>query len=143
MSTFHVAFRRAGRSILDRLIARFDGRGAFCHAELVFPFSLESFECHAWTGCRFVQLPVYDHEEWELVEIDLDPGQALAACRMTDGDHYDYLGVLRFVIPWIGRSVGRWFCSESVAQIVSVSGGPYIIKPYTIGPNELYAALKK
>ena len=37
------------------------------------------------------------------------------------GQRYDWLGVFRFVFPFLRQSEARWFCSEFVASVLGMA----------------------
>jgi hypothetical protein len=141
MDTLYVAFRRCDpRSIVDRLISWFD-RGPFVHAELQLD-GWQAFAAHAWTGCEFHR-PDYPLGRWAILPVQCNQHDAELACEALKGSHYDYLGVMRFAFPLFHPTSGRWFCSELVARVIDLAGGPQFSRDYRIGPNELYRRLKE
>jgi hypothetical protein len=144
-----VAFKRPEKSIVEKLIAFLDRRGEFCHAEIFFPDRQESFSCHAGTGAIWRHEPVYDPKCWELVPVTWDEEKSVLVCEAVDGDHYDYVGVVNFLLRrWIGfqlpRIKGWWFCSAEVSLVGALVGKRDDLDHcVAIGPNELYKILTK
>lgn len=52
---------------------------------------------------------------WDFYELDGDEKAVLAWFGKHNGDRYDWLGVARFVLPFLPQFKRRWFCSEACA----------------------------
>jgi len=50
---------------------------------------------------------------WDLFDLDGDEGAALAWFQRHMGEGYDWLGVARFVVPFLPHFRHLWFCSEA------------------------------
>lgn len=70
-------------------------------------------------------------EAWESVDIADHPG-ALAWFAAHEGQRYDWLGVARFVLPFIPQGRRRWFCSEAVAAALGLP------RPHKWTPADLH-----
>lgn len=60
---------------------------------------------------------------WDVVDIGgtaLDEARALAWFAEHDGESYDWRGALRFLLPFIPQSRGRWYCFESIAAALGL-----------------------
>jgi hypothetical protein len=151
LTPVYVAFELAGNGLIDEGISLFD-HGKFCHAEVVMNDG-RTFRSHLIGGCRWVENITYDGH-WVFVPVELENYQrAYGVCDGMDGDPYDLWGVLLFVVRWLGlvslaRQLeylkpprGKFFCSMSVAKIVSAGGGPFFAHDDTIGPDDLFTRL--
>ena len=58
---------------------------------------------------------------WDVVDVPGDEAAALAWFRQHEGERYDWMGVLRFVAPFLRQRPGKWFCSEAVAEALGVA----------------------
>ena len=58
---------------------------------------------------------------WDVVDVPGDEVAALAWFERHQGDHYDWMGVLRFALPFLRQRPGKWFCSEAVAEALGVA----------------------
>jgi hypothetical protein len=60
-----------------------------------------------------------------------DKAAALAWFLEHEGDRYDWLGIVRFVLPFVKQSPGKQFCSEAVDAAL---GGQ---NSYKVSPKDL------
>lgn len=64
---------------------------------------------------------INDSGRWDLFEINIDPKFALAEFERRKYRKYDYLGVARFVLPFIPNSTTRDYCSETVSAMCGMT----------------------
>jgi len=59
---------------------------------------------------------------WDVIDLpdSFSEAAALAWFREHDGARYDWAGVMRFAVPFLPLSVGRWFCSEACAAALGI-----------------------
>lgn len=145
---FYKGKPRPGAPLRERVKYLFDGairlitRSPYSHCELAIPdtnrpgvyFCVSSSVRDGGVRGKFMTLP---GDRWDLLpaidpEYLRDPAhysrilRTLPADAVSDwlrryqGQHYDCLGVLRFVCPWLRQSSGRWFCSEFVATVLGM-----------------------
>ena len=59
---------------------------------------------------------------WDVIDLpeQLSEADALAWFKAHDGLRYDWAGVMRFAIPFLPLSVGRWFCSEACGAALGI-----------------------
>lgn len=62
-----------------------------------------------------------DSGRWDLFEIEIDVQKALEVFRSRNRRKYDYLGVARFVLPFIPNSKNRDYCSEIVSAMCGLA----------------------
>jgi uncharacterized protein YycO len=60
-----------------------------------------------------------------------DPDKALTWFLDHDGAHYDWLGILRFVLPFVKQKDNEYFCSEAIAAALGVTD------TYKLTPKDL------
>lgn len=58
--------------------------------------------------------------KWDLYPIQADERAAVEWFRFHKGAKYDWMGVLRFVLPFIPKQRKRWFCSEAIAAAIGL-----------------------
>ena len=110
------AWRVRWRYASDWLIRAFT-RSPYSHCEIAVPVRGLSgvYECYssfaADGGVRCKQM-VLDGEYWDLLPLTLDYGRLLTLFRETEGRRYDYIGILRFILPFLPPAHSRWYCSE-------------------------------
>lgn len=121
-------------------------RGPGENAPGTSPAADVSFACHAGKGAHFYA-PAYG-DNWDLVKVPWDRALAMASCLSVEGDHYDYIGVVNFVLrDWLGvqfkRIKGWWFCSADCCLVGKVSGGRQDLRrEVAISPNALAAKIE-
>lgn len=136
-----IAFYKHMSSIVDTGI-RFLTNGHYSHCEFVFNKQGTSFSADAKTNiCQFFNA---DHtpNKWDMVHIDGDAEKIFDYCAREAGSEYDYIGILRFLIPSIGQSETKWFCSELCVAGLQTIGLLPTYTPHNIHPNKLYKILK-
>lgn len=108
-----LAFYKAPGNFFDKLI-RVLTRSPYSHVELVFGADL-FFSASSRDGeVRFRYINP-EMAKWDFVRLDLTQWQEdnlKELCRDVVGKSYDWLGVLRFVLPLLRQSWDKWFCSE-------------------------------
>lgn len=137
-------------TIKGKLVAWWTG-GDFSHCELVFTKSLPTpwnyYLCFAalpWQGVRFRWF-MYD-ERWTFVEWDLETRDAKRLsdfCQREKYTKYDWLGIFRFVFPFLGQSRKRWFCSELVVAALAEAGWRAPEQAHLMNVNRLFDVLVK
>lgn len=58
-----------------------------------------------------------DSGRWDLFEVDIDVVEAMSVFNARKNRKYDYLGVARFVLPFLPNSNTRDYCSEFVSAM--------------------------
>ena len=87
---------------------------------------------------------IYDFNKWKYLNIGfVEENNILDFFKQTNGDKYDWLGILGFIIPFKDRT-NEWFCSEWVANALKISECKklWTKEPSKISPNELYKIIK-
>jgi endogenous inhibitor of DNA gyrase (YacG/DUF329 family) len=105
----------------------------YSHCELVIDgWCWTSSNRDGGVRCKAIDLT---SSAWDVFEIS---GDALAARDWFvahRGEGYDWLGVLRFLLPFLPNSRTRWFCSESCAAALGLPN------PQSITPQRLLELL--
>lgn len=124
-------------SIGDWFTSLFNEGTGLCHCEFALPdgrrFGARSggtrFYTSGFGAAREIVLPT-----------NLPPETLLPWLQKEVGSPYDYLGVFRFVLPFLRGSNDRWFCSELVATALRDLAG-WQIEPATVRPSTVYSHL--
>jgi cytoplasmic protein len=160
---FYKGRPRPGAPLRERVKYLFDGairvitRSPYSHCELAIPdttrpgvyFCVSASVRDGGVRGKFMALP---GDRWDLLPA-IDPEylrnpehydralRTLPADTVSDwlrrhqGQRYDWLGVLRFVFPWLRQSEARWFCSEFVATVLGMDN------PAKQSPQDIYQHL--
>lgn len=72
---------------------------------------------------------------WDVFEIPGDQDRALSWFYRHDGADYDWMGLLRFIVPILPRWGERWFCSEAIGAALGLT------EPERLSPQGLADAL--
>jgi len=141
-----VAFKRSAANdrtpVIDPLIDALTGGTGFCHSELLFA-----------NGERLTALPKggiqisrraegYAAGDWVILDIGRPEAEDWIRnwYRGEAGCHYDYLGLLKTVIPFWPCSGSRWWCSECVDAALWIAG-VHAERCWMASPNSQYRLL--
>jgi hypothetical protein len=134
MAAFYKGTASGISGIYDRGI-RWWTRSAYSHVELVLPDGRAASSSYRDGGVRYKHID-FNPEKWDLVAL---PGQLVAGAidwfDRHEGDAYDLMGDLHFVLSPIADSEGTWFCSEAVGAALGLPD------PARFDPGTLYAVL--
>ena len=127
--------------IYNRLV-RWWTRSPYSHVELILAdrpkkgFSYAASSSAMDGGVRFKTIE-FDPALWEIVELPerMDENAAWNWFLEHEGQAYDLLGNLHFVVSAIGDDKRKWFCSEACAAALGMPN------PERFDPGTLYAAL--
>lgn len=131
----NVVFVKAkGGGIDDWFTSLFNEGTGLCHCEFALP-----------DGRRFGSRPGgtrfytsgFGADREIFLSVDVPVDTLLPWLQKEDGSPYDYLGVFRFVLPFIRGSKDRWFCSELVAAALRDLTG-WQIDPAKARPSMVY-----
>lgn len=112
-------------------------KSPYSHCELIFSNGQAASASYMDGGVRFKDI-VFDDDKWDF--IDLPPELENAARDWFvkhQGDAYDLLGNIHFVLSIIGDDNSKWFCSEAVAAALGID------KAYRYNPGDLYPILQR
>lgn len=146
MTKVYIAFykgkARKGASLREKRHHFWDGlirlftRSPYSHCEIAFLRTDGRFLCFGASaregGLRAKIMPL-NSERWDLLPAPNVLAQELL--MQSIGAGYDWLGVLRFLLPFLPQSPHRWFCSEYVAAQLSLP------EPHRYSPHKLWQHL--
>lgn len=140
MAAFYKGTHAGVPGIYNRLV-RWWTRSPYSHVELVFfdggPGAVSQTASSSYMdgGVRFKWIE-FDPDRWDFVDL---PGQLAEPARAWfdahEGDRYDLLGNVHFIVSAVGDDKRKWFCSEAVAAALGMPD------PARFDPGTLYAAL--
>ena len=135
-----VAFYKGRKRLFNRLTAWWL-KGAYSHVELILGADESGMAICASSsmmdgGVRVKHMRL-DPAHWDIVPVGGDPAQAWAWLREHEGEGYDYLGLVGFIVRAIGHDKSRWVCSEAVAAMLGIP------EPWRFDPCSLHAALSR
>lgn len=111
-------------------------KGKYSHCEVIFSDGMSASASFADGGVRFKFIK-YDPAHWDFIEIpDAFEPRIRKWFEDHDGELYDVLGNVHFVVPFVGDSKFRWCCSEALGEAIG------LIDAWRFHPNSLYAILR-
>lgn len=129
---FYKGTRPGVQGLYSRAVRFVDG-GPYSHCELFFSDGVSASASYMDGGVRFNNI-TYDPSKWDVFAInDCFEYAARKWFDIHQGEGYDLLGNLRFLLGIVRESEDRWFCSEAVAAALGVK------EAYRLGPNGLAA----
>ena len=118
-----IAFRYGDTRLFSRLVCWWRG-GDSAHCEVIAE-TLSDGRCRcisaSWVDGGVRQKTMFlMPQRWRIYEVEhlIDPDRWLDAHQ---GDRYDLVGLLSFVIARFRHSRWRWFCSEVAAHIMGLT----------------------
>ena len=131
-----------------KILGKFNGdwREGFSHCELVIDNIMYSSSPR--DGCVRSYPHTFNTDVWHYDKIGVNDKEKEMLKRLFDqheGKKYDYLGVAGFVIPFIGHSEDRWFCSEICTEALRTINHPATrrLVPNKTSPVKLATAIRK
>lgn len=117
-------------------------RSQYSHTELCIGHPFEGpAHCITSSGmdggvrCKRMQL---SPNKWDILPMPwVSESAAWAFMLDNKGAKYDFWGVSRFVVSWVGEHPSRWFCSEAVAHIAGFAD------PWRYSPATFHEAVKQ
>lgn len=106
---------------LGRLLVCLGTLSRYSHCELVIQGVC--YSASARDGGVRGKVIDLDSGHWDVVDVPGDEAAALAWFRQHQGERYDWMGVLRFALPFLRQRPGKWFCSEAVAAMLGMGDG--------------------
>jgi hypothetical protein len=92
-------------------------RSRYSHVELVIDgIAHSSSPRDGGVRAKFIQ---FAPERWDLYEVNINEAAAFAWFCEHSGQNYDWLGIVRFVFPFVPHRKGHWFCFEAVAAALN------------------------
>jgi hypothetical protein len=131
-----LAFYKAPGTWWDRCI-RVVTKSHYSHVELVDDIACWSSSVRdGGVRLKYIDFNQLDTWDFVLLPTTVDRNAALAWFVSHKGQSYDWLGVIRFIIPFIPQSETKWFCSEAVAASLGLDS------PESFSPQGLYDKFK-
>lgn len=135
---FHAAFYKGTRpglaGIYSRAVRGWEG-GRYSHCELVFSDGISASASFVDGGVRFKDIG-YDPANWEYVTLPAELERFAREWFVAhEGEAYDVLGNVHFIIGFVPQARRKKFCSEAVAASLGVPDA------WRFGPNALAALL--
>ena len=138
---FYKGLSAPHRDFFDWVICKWT-RGKYSHVELIIDGFMYSSSPR--DGRVRKTQHTTDNKSWDYVEVEIKEANVIDFFNMTQGNKYDWLGILGFIIPIKDRT-NEWFCSEWVSNALKISGCKKLwkLEPSKISPNRLYKILTK
>lgn len=133
-----IAFYKGKTRLFNRLTSWWL-RGPYSHCELVLGTNgIGQAICASSSfldgGVRVKHMRL-DPAHWDVVEVAGSADDAWAWIRVHEGQGYDLLGLVGFVLRVLGQDQTRWVCSEAVAAMLRRP------EPWRFDPCSLWAAV--
>ena len=142
-NTVKVVFYKASGNTIDKLIRLFTN-SKYSHCELLLPDG-RMFSSDGWDNGKVRYTTQYNLDNWDILTFDIKDSELatlISWCDHKIGLQYDWLGVTRFIIPFIKQDPDKWFCSEIVCAGLEFIGRiNKSIKTYRVSPKSLYNIL--
>lgn len=134
-----VAFYKAIRPGMAAIYShgvRIITKSIYSHCELIFNNGIAASSSFMDGGVRMKAID-FDPEKWDFIDLpDSYEEKAMQWFRDHDGQGYDLVGNLHFIISVVGDDKNKWFCSESIGAALGLTN------PWRFDPGTLYATLK-
>lgn len=134
-----IAFYKSTKSGLAGLYnrgVRIITKGHYSHCEIIFSDGMSASASFADGGVRFKAID-YDPAKWDIFQLPehLEVG-ARKWFSEHEGEKYDVLGNVHFLMPIFGDEKEKWCCSEACGAALGIA------EPWRFHPNSLAAMLK-
>jgi hypothetical protein len=131
----NIVFVKAkGGGLGDWFTSLFNEETGLCHCEFALPDG-RRFGARPG-GTRFCTSG-FGADREILLPVDVSPDVLLPWLQKENGGPYDYLGELRFALPFLRGSKDKWFCSELVAAALRELTG-WSIDPAKARPSTVF-----
>ncbi|MBP6675005.1 MAG: hypothetical protein KAY54_01695 [Burkholderiaceae bacterium] len=114
-----ICFRYGDPQLFARLVCLLRG-GDSAHCETAHRWVGDVYDCvsSSWMdgGVRGKLITMH-HAKWRVYEVPGSPDDVRRWLKEHEGEKYDWLGILGFLVPWRWPAPNRrWFCSEASAD---------------------------
>lgn len=143
MTTIKVIFYKAEGNLLDKLV-RWWTSSLYSHCEILFNDG-RIYSADGWNSKMVRYTTKYNLDNWAVLEVPLTDTKYRHLknwCSDRVGQKYDWLGVIRFVLPFVPQSDDKWFCSElcgAALKFVGLLG--FNVDVHGMSPQGLYNKL--
>jgi len=139
-----IAFYKGPGDIITFLI-RAITRSRYSHTKIRF-FNELVFQASGRRPAGITLRPwTKEHEErWDVIRIPLDVERETEVLNYTMqfvGGQFSWLGLFRFLFPWLPRDTHGWFCTEIIVHILQIKLGLLKDGRLDMTPQELYDKL--
>jgi hypothetical protein len=138
--SFKVAFYKVNHTGIQGIYSRgvrLWTKTPYSHCELIFSDGMAASASFMDHGVRFKAIE-FDPAKWDFIDLpDYLEAKARQWFKDHEGQPYDLLGNLHFVIGVVGDDKNKWFCSEAVAAALGID------KAWRYDPGDLYPILKR
>lgn len=132
---FYKGTRKGLQGLYSRL-TRWVDAGPYSHCELIFSDGLSASSSFIDGGVRFKSIN-YKEDNWDFVELpDYLEAQAREWFEEHEGDKYDVLGNLRFILFFVQHSKNKHFCNEAISDSLGFK------ESWRLGPNGFASLFK-
>lgn len=131
----YVLFYKAKGQLLDRII-RLVTKSKYSHVEIFSNGYIYSSSPRDGGVRRKAFNLALNTSKWDYLPIDLKVERLENFYTKTVNKKYDWLGVLRFILPFFKQNKNRYFCSEWVGECLRYS------QPELLTPQDLYNLIK-
>ena len=120
---FAVAFYKGTRPGIQGLysfLVRWWTRSPYSHCEMIFSDGISASSSFLDGGVRFKDI-TYNPDHWDIVELPIQLEQSARNWFVQhEGESYDLIGNLGFVIGSVDDAKRKWFCSEAIMAALGV-----------------------
>ena len=127
-----LALYKGHGNALDKLI-RFVTRSEYSHCEIVIDgVCLSSSPRDGGVRSKYINLAT---GHWDVIDIKGDEWMVLAWFHEQEGAGYDWIGLIRTVVPFFPHSGSKWFCSEACGAALGFDAS-------RLSPQDLFDRLR-
>lgn len=127
-----MAFYKGKGNWLDALV-RFVTRSEYSHCEIVIDGVCWSSSPRDG-GVRRTQINLQSGH-WDVIDIQGNEASAELWFKSREGAGYDWIGLIRTVIPYFPHSKTKWFCSEACGAALGMRSD-------AMSPKDLFDRLR-
>lgn len=133
-AAFYTGTRPGLAGIYNRLV-RWWTRSPYSHCELIFSDDIAASSSYMDGGVRFKKID-FNLDNWDFIDLPVWLEQS-ARDWFTEheGDDYDVLGNIYFIVSLVQDDKDAWFCSEAMSKALG------IIDPWRYSPALLWSLL--
>lgn len=138
-----LAFYRGPGDLVTHLI-RWITRSRYSHVTLILDNNLSLHASGRNPDGVFLEYKKYRYKDWDFVYIGRQTDRVLWAAQKYAGRRFDWVGVWRFVFPFLPQSgEGEWYCSSLIVRVLQEAGGWFEGLDCDISPIQLYKEVTK
>ena len=127
-----MAFYKGKGNFFDAVV-RFVTRSEYSHCEIVIDgLCWSASPRDGGIRCALINL---QSGHWDVIDIQGDAAAATLWFRSREGAGYDWVGLIRTVIPFFPHSETKWFCSEACGAALGISAS-------RLSPQDLFDLLR-